>query len=69
MFFDKHLKYIKLNEDPVDFSRLNLSYLIKTAYDDEFLKQVYSLPVATATDVRTKALSFEGSIDLIFKFI
>ena len=33
LFFDKHLKFIELNEDPVDFLHKNLTYLLKPNYD------------------------------------
>lgn len=29
LFFDKHLKYIKLSEDFVSFTKMNLTYLQK----------------------------------------
>lgn len=29
LFYEKHLKYIKLNEVFVDFTKMNLNYLIK----------------------------------------
>lgn len=29
LFFEKHLKYIKLDEDFVQFTKMNLSYLLK----------------------------------------
>ena len=31
LFFDKYLKYIKLDEDFVQFSKMNLSYLLKVS--------------------------------------
>lgn len=31
LFFEKHLKYIKLNESPVDFTKLNMSYLLRVS--------------------------------------
>lgn len=42
LFYEKHLKYIKLNEQFVPFTRMNLSYLIKENYDVDYLKQVYN---------------------------
>lgn len=29
LFFDKHLKYIKLNEKKVEFTKMDLTYLLK----------------------------------------
>ena len=47
------MKYIKLNENPVDFSSRNLTYLLQSFYDNDYLSRVYNAPVATAADVRT----------------
>ena len=38
LFFDKHLKYIVLNDNPVSFSQKNLNYLHKDTYDKEMDK-------------------------------
>nr|SVE75135.1 EOG090X06K9 [Daphnia dolichocephala] len=63
LFFDKHLKYIKLNEMSVDFSSKNLSHLIQSAYDADYIRNVYSLPVVSAPDVRTNTnLPFDGPV-------
>ncbi|KAH7703208.1 Protein GLY-13 [Aphelenchoides avenae] len=45
LFFNNHLKQIVLNEAPVNFSRVDLSYLLKDRYDDAFLQRVYALPL------------------------
>lgn len=67
MFFDKHLKYIKLNEMPVDFSKQNLSHLVQMDYDAEYIRNVYSLPVVSAPDVRTNMnLPFEGPVRITY---
>lgn len=52
MFFDKHLRYIKLNENPVEFTKMNLTYLLKQNYDKQFVDQVYSCPVVTFEEIR-----------------
>lgn len=44
LFFEKHLKFIKLNENPVTFTKKDLSYLMKDNYDVEFVKDVYGSP-------------------------
>nr|SVE81943.1 EOG090X06K9 [Daphnia magna] len=67
MFFDKHLKYIKLNEMPVDFSKQNLSHMVQTAYDADYFRHVYSLPVVSASDVRTNTnLPFDGPLRITY---
>ncbi|KAM4641170.1 alpha-1,3-mannosyl-glycoprotein 2-beta-N-acetylglucosaminyltransferase isoform 1-T2 [Discoglossus pictus] len=50
-FFDQHLKFIKLNQDSVAFSKVDLSYLLKAAYDPWFFDQVYGAPKAQAQEV------------------
>lgn len=62
LFFDKHLKYIKLNENPVDFSSRNLTYLLQVPYDNDYLNRVYNAPVVTAADVRTNTNLPRGSV-------
>lgn len=52
LFFDKHLKYIKLSEDFVSFTKMNLTYLQKSIYDDMFLKVVYQSPVVTLDELK-----------------
>ncbi|CAK1548811.1 unnamed protein product [Leptosia nina] len=51
LFFDLHLRYMQLNMKFVEFTKLNLTYLIKDAYDDNFTSLVYSLPESSAEDV------------------
>lgn len=41
LFFDKHLKYIKLSEDFVSFTKMNLTYLQKVSL--YFLNDTFSL--------------------------
>lgn len=66
MFFDKHLKFIKLNDVPVDFSKQNLSWLMQSTYDTSFIRHVYNLPVVTAPDVRTNNLPFDGPVRITY---
>nr|CAG4637025.1 EOG090X06K9 [Ceriodaphnia reticulata]SVE72947.1 EOG090X06K9 [Ceriodaphnia reticulata] len=67
LFFDKHLKYIKLNEMPVDFSKHNMSRLMQSNYDAQFIRHVYSLPVVSAPDVRTNTnLPLDGSVRITY---
>lgn len=56
MFFDKHLKFIQLNEQSIAFSKLDLTYLLQSNYDSQFLTHVYSVPVVTAGDVKRNEL-------------
>lgn len=52
LFFDKHLKYIKLSEEFVSFTKSNLTYLLKSAYDDAFLKVVYQSTMVTLDELK-----------------
>ncbi|XP_050673670.1 alpha-1,3-mannosyl-glycoprotein 2-beta-N-acetylglucosaminyltransferase [Leptidea sinapis] len=51
LFFDLHLRYMQLNVEFVEFTKLNLSYLLKEVYDDALTSEVYSLPELSAEDV------------------
>ncbi|XP_046632666.1 alpha-1,3-mannosyl-glycoprotein 2-beta-N-acetylglucosaminyltransferase-like [Daphnia pulicaria] len=67
LFFDKHLKYIKLNEIPVDFSKENMSRLTQSTYDADYIRNVYSLPLVSAPDVRTNVnLPFDGPVRITY---
>ncbi|XP_059490145.1 alpha-1,3-mannosyl-glycoprotein 2-beta-N-acetylglucosaminyltransferase isoform X3 [Neocloeon triangulifer] len=52
LFFEKHLKYIKLNEKFVPFTKMNLTYLLKDNYDIKFVQEVYNSSVVTLTDLK-----------------
>lgn len=67
MYFEKHLKFIKLNEENVPFSRMNLTYLLKENYDKEFLGSVYKCPVVSYEDIRSNNISFEGPVRITYR--
>ncbi|CAJ0937900.1 unnamed protein product [Ranitomeya imitator] len=50
-FFDQHLRFIKLNQDPVAFTKIDLSYLLKEKYDPWFMEQVYGSSKVRAEEV------------------
>uniref|UniRef100_A0A2M4A776 Alpha-1,3-mannosyl-glycoprotein 2-beta-N-acetylglucosaminyltransferase n=2 Tax=Anopheles triannulatus TaxID=58253 RepID=A0A2M4A776_9DIPT len=52
LFFDKHLKYIKLSEEFVSFTKSNLTYLVKSVYDEAFLRTIYQSPVVTLDELK-----------------
>uniref|UniRef100_A0A8C5NX84 Alpha-1,3-mannosyl-glycoprotein 2-beta-N-acetylglucosaminyltransferase n=1 Tax=Jaculus jaculus TaxID=51337 RepID=A0A8C5NX84_JACJA len=54
-FFDQHLnlKFIKLNQQFVPFTQLDLSYLQQEVYDRDFLARVYGVPQLQVEKVRT----------------
>ncbi|XP_046974710.1 alpha-1,3-mannosyl-glycoprotein 2-beta-N-acetylglucosaminyltransferase [Vanessa cardui] len=51
LFFDMHLRYMQLNMEFVEFTKLNLTYLIKDTYDENLTSFVYNLPEVSAEDV------------------
>ncbi|XP_051991609.1 alpha-1,3-mannosyl-glycoprotein 2-beta-N-acetylglucosaminyltransferase-like isoform X1 [Xyrauchen texanus] len=56
-FFDQYLRYIKLNTEFVPFTKMDLSYLIREKYDENFEKEVYSAPL-----VKVEELQHGGSL-------
>ncbi|XP_054738847.1 alpha-1,3-mannosyl-glycoprotein 2-beta-N-acetylglucosaminyltransferase [Anastrepha obliqua] len=62
LFFDKYLKYIKLSENFVNFSKMNLSYLLRENYDRIFLNDVYSYPIVTYDELRRNLITTDGPV-------
>ncbi|XP_019868567.1 alpha-1,3-mannosyl-glycoprotein 2-beta-N-acetylglucosaminyltransferase [Aethina tumida] len=67
MFFEKHLKFIKLNEEFVPFTKMNLSYLKKDIYDKDFVKIVYQSPVVSYQDLKDNKISLEGPVRITYR--
>lgn len=63
-FYDKYLRYIKLNTEFVPFTKLDLSYLKEETYRGVFEKEVYSAPVVTYEDVKQGQLKGPGPFRL-----
>lgn len=62
LFFEKHLKYIKLNEQFVPFTKMNLSYLLKDNYDIAFVNQVYQSTVVSYTELKSGNIVAPGPV-------
>ncbi|KAM6993533.1 alpha-1,3-mannosyl-glycoprotein 2-beta-N-acetylglucosaminyltransferase-like [Passerculus sandwichensis] len=54
-FYDQYLRFIKLNERFVPFTRLDLSYLKKDKYEQIFLSQVYAAPEVRLEELQRDA--------------
>nr|CAI5862762.1 unnamed protein product [Callosobruchus analis] len=67
LFFEKHLKFIKLNEEFVPFTKINLSYLLKENYDREFVKKVYQSPIVNYEDLRNGRVAQEGPVRVTYR--
>lgn len=52
LFYEKHLKYIVLNEKFVPFTVMDLSFLLKENYDKSYVGHVYSTPVVSVEDLK-----------------
>jgi alpha-1,3-mannosyl-glycoprotein beta-1,2-N-acetylglucosaminyltransferase len=56
------LKYIKLNEKFVPFSKKDLTYLLKDNYDKTFIANVYKTPVVTIDELRKGIVKVDGPV-------
>uniref|UniRef100_A0A914WNW8 Alpha-1,3-mannosyl-glycoprotein 2-beta-N-acetylglucosaminyltransferase n=1 Tax=Plectus sambesii TaxID=2011161 RepID=A0A914WNW8_9BILA len=52
LYYDKHLRHIRLNDRFVKFSTMDLSYLVKDRYDSDFVRRVYQWPSITQGELR-----------------
>jgi alpha-1,3-mannosyl-glycoprotein beta-1,2-N-acetylglucosaminyltransferase len=66
LFYEKHLKFIKLNEEFVPFTQKNLTYLLKENYDVDFVKKVYGSPTVTLQQLQRSEISNEGSVRITY---
>ena len=62
LFFEKHLKFIKLSESLVEFSKKDLTYLLKDNYDATFMKEVYQTPIVTFEELRRGMVNTKGPV-------
>ncbi|XP_053592885.1 alpha-1,3-mannosyl-glycoprotein 2-beta-N-acetylglucosaminyltransferase isoform X1 [Microplitis demolitor] len=62
LFYEKHLKYIKLNDQFVPFTKMNLSYLLKDNYDINFVNQVYHSTVVSYSELKSGNIVIPGSV-------
>jgi len=62
LFYEKHLKFIHLNKNPVVFTNLNLTYLLKDNYDSAFVRAVYESPTVTYQELKAGQVTHPGSV-------
>lgn len=62
MFYEKHLKFIKLNTEYVHFTKMNLSYLLKDNYDITFVNNVYQSKVVSYLELKSGKVIVPGSV-------
>lgn len=67
LFYEKHLKYIKLNERFVPFTKQNLSYLLKENYDKDFVDKVYQSAIVTYQELRENKITKDGAVRITYR--
>jgi len=67
LFYEKHLKYIVLNNKFVPFTVLDLSYLLKENYDESYIGNVYKTPTFTLEDVKKGKNPEEKSVRITYR--
>ncbi|KAG1663098.1 Alpha-1,3-mannosyl-glycoprotein 2-beta-N-acetylglucosaminyltransferase [Nymphon striatum] len=71
LFYEKHLKFMKLNEKKVPFENMDLSYLLKVCtldnYDEKFVKNVYDSKSVSIQELKNNRLVFDGSVRLTYR--
>ncbi|XP_063908346.1 alpha-1,3-mannosyl-glycoprotein 2-beta-N-acetylglucosaminyltransferase [Zophobas morio] len=67
MFYEKHLKYIKLNEKFVPFTKMNLSSLTKDAYDKDFIRDVYQSVIVSYQELKDGKIAHDGPVRIIYR--
>lgn len=56
----RYLKFIKLNDRPIDFTTTDLSALLKANYDQRFLDEVYALKQVTQLELNDPSIFVSG---------
>ncbi|XP_012289229.1 alpha-1,3-mannosyl-glycoprotein 2-beta-N-acetylglucosaminyltransferase isoform X2 [Orussus abietinus] len=62
LFYEKHLKFIKLNEQFVPFTKMNLTYLLKDYYDIAFVHEVYQSKVVSYSELKSGNIITAGPV-------
>ncbi|XP_003489416.1 alpha-1,3-mannosyl-glycoprotein 2-beta-N-acetylglucosaminyltransferase [Bombus impatiens] len=62
MFYERHLKYIKLNTEFVHFTKMNLTYLLKDNYDINFVNEVYQSTVVSFSELKSGKVVAAGAV-------
>jgi len=66
LFFDKHLQFIKLNSQPVEFVKQDLTGLLKSNYDRDLQKVLDSSPIVTLLDLKSGQVGNHQSVKMIY---
>ncbi|XP_023227724.1 alpha-1,3-mannosyl-glycoprotein 2-beta-N-acetylglucosaminyltransferase-like [Centruroides sculpturatus] len=66
LFYEKHLKFIKLNDKFVPFTKKDLSYLKKDNYDVAFVKQIYGSPAVSLQQLQKGSIDHSGPVRVTY---
>ncbi|KAF2360525.1 Glycosyl transferase family 13 [Trinorchestia longiramus] len=66
LFFEKHLKFIHLNEQAVPFSSMNLTFLLKAEYDPAFERRVQAAEVVSLAQIKSGTLPSNAEYRIIY---
>lgn len=66
LFFEKHLKFIKLNDKFVPFTKKDLTYLQKDKYEQYFMKLVKDTPEVTVSEAMSGHKSNMKALKIIY---
>lgn len=70
LYYENHLKQIKLNEKFTNFTQLDLTYLLKDNFDEPFVKQAFSAPLITQAQLMNTASEdpkFPRTVRIMYK--
>jgi len=66
MFYDKHLKFIRLGEESFDFTQKDLSYLRKELYDPQMEAHLATVPVISMDELKTGKARKHQEVRLLY---
>jgi len=66
LFYEKHLKHIVLNDKFVPFTVMDLSFLEKDKYEENFVKHVYECPVMQVDDVKRSRVDGHSEVRITY---
>ncbi|XP_054706101.1 alpha-1,3-mannosyl-glycoprotein 2-beta-N-acetylglucosaminyltransferase-like [Uloborus diversus] len=67
LFYEKHLKFIRLNDRFVPFTKMDLSYLKKDNYDVAFVKQIYGVPPVTLHQLQRGSIEHSEPVRITYE--
>ncbi|KAL1456426.1 hypothetical protein WDU94_001157 [Cyamophila willieti] len=66
LFYDEYLKYIHLNDKFIQFTKLNLTYLLRENYEIEYVEKVLSLPTVTLSELKMNTIQQKDAVRIVY---